>query len=120
MTGVKLKALAPILLTAACVVGAIPATATAATNVTQATSENWSGYVASGSSGTTQFSSVSGSWVQPAATCTSGSGYAAFWVGLGGSGTGTTYASGGGYGSGSGYPSASPSNRVTTSPPGLA
>jgi hypothetical protein len=47
-----------------------------------ATSGNWSGYVASGNS---NFSSVSGSWVQPAASsCTSGDGYAAFWVGLGG------------------------------------
>jgi hypothetical protein len=101
----KVKALAPLLVTVACALGAIPATAAAATNVTLATSENWSGYVASGSSGTKRFSSVSGSWVQPAATCTSGSGYAAFWVGLGGSGTGTTsgYAPGSGYGPGSSY-----------------
>ncbi len=103
----KMKALASILLAGACAVGAIPTTATAASNITQATSENWSGYVASASSGTQRFSSVSGSWVQPPATCTSGSGYAAFWVGLGGSGTGTSYASGSGYGSGSGNPSGS-------------
>ncbi len=46
----------------------------------EAVSENWSGYVAGGNS----FSSVSGSWVQPAAKCTSGQSYSAFWVGLGG------------------------------------
>jgi hypothetical protein len=45
-------------------------------------SANWAGYVAGG----TQFSSVSGSWVQPAAKCGSGQTYSAFWVGLGGSG----------------------------------
>jgi hypothetical protein len=45
-------------------------------------SQNWAGYVAGG----TQFSSVSGSWVQPAAKCGTGQTYSAFWVGLGGSG----------------------------------
>ena len=44
-------------------------------------SQNWAGYVA----GNTQFSSVSGSWVQPTAKCGSGQTYSAFWVGLGGS-----------------------------------
>jgi len=44
------------------------------------TSLNWSGYVASGAT----FNSVSGSWVQPTATCTKGQQYAAFWVGLDG------------------------------------
>ena len=59
------------------------ATASAATVDTQAAvSQNWAGYVA----GDTQFSSVSGSWVQPAAKCASGQTYSAFWVGLGGSG----------------------------------
>jgi hypothetical protein len=74
--------------TAACVLGAGPAAAAAA-DVQQATSQNWSGYVVGGSSGSsgssgTRYRSVSGSWVQPTAKCTSGSGYAAFWVGLGG------------------------------------
>ena len=46
-------------------------------------SSNWSGYAISGQT----FSSVSGSWTQPAATCTSGSSSAAFWVGLGGNST---------------------------------
>jgi hypothetical protein len=49
-------------------------------------STNWSGYAATGSNGA--FSSVSASWTQPTATCSSGrrSGdqYAAFWVGLDG------------------------------------
>lgn len=45
-------------------------------------SANWAGYVAQGR----DFSAVSGSWVQPEATCPTGtsSTYSAFWVGLGG------------------------------------
>ena len=46
------------------------------------TSSNWSGYAASG--GTGAFSSVSASWVQPTAHCSSGSQYSSFWVGLDG------------------------------------
>src|ERR1700761_8860067 len=46
------------------------------------TSTNWSGYVLTGGSGA--FSSVSSSWTEPAATCSSGTQYAAFWVGLDG------------------------------------
>ncbi len=49
-------------------------------NTQEAVSENWSGYVAAQNN----FSSVSGSWVQPSAKCTSGQSYSAFWVGLGG------------------------------------
>jgi hypothetical protein len=72
---------------AACALGAVPATSAAA-DVQQATSANWSGYVVGGSSGSsaTQYKSVSGSWVQPTAKCTSDSSYSAFWVGLGGAG----------------------------------
>jgi hypothetical protein len=51
----------------------------------QEVSQNWAGYVAGGSSSDTQFSSVSGSWVQPTVTCNSGQSYSAYWVGLGGS-----------------------------------
>jgi hypothetical protein len=47
-----------------------------------ATSTNWSGYVLTG--GTGAFSSVSSSWTEPAASCGSGTQYAAFWVGLDG------------------------------------
>jgi hypothetical protein len=47
------------------------------------TSTNWSGYVLAG--GTGAFSSVSSSWTEPAASCSSsGTQYAAFWVGLDG------------------------------------
>ena len=56
-------------------------TATAAT--TTAVSSNWAGYSVSG----TTYSSVSGTWTQPAADCstkTSSTTAAAFWVGLGG------------------------------------
>jgi hypothetical protein len=75
--------------TAACALGAMPA-ASAATDVQQASSANWSGYLVGDSSSngsSRQLESVSGSWVQPTATCTtSGQSYSAFWVGLGGSG----------------------------------
>jgi hypothetical protein len=46
------------------------------------TSSNWAGYAATGATG--KFTSVSAAWVQPAATCTSGDQYSAFWVGLDG------------------------------------
>jgi hypothetical protein len=46
------------------------------------TSTNWSGYVLTGGAGA--FTSVSSSWTEPAASCTSGTQYAAFWVGLDG------------------------------------
>jgi Peptidase A4 family len=62
---------------------AVPAAGAA--DVQATVSQNWSGYVAGAQSGSTQFSSVSGSWVQPSARCDAGDGYAAFWVGLGGS-----------------------------------
>ena len=50
-------------------------------------SSNWSGYAVAGSAPdvSTTFTSVSGQWVQPTASCTSSrSTYSAFWVGLGG------------------------------------
>ena len=73
--------------TAVCALGAA-ASASAATDVQQAQSENWSGYVAGAGAQATKFKSVSGSWVVPSANCTSASQptYSAFWVGLGGAG----------------------------------
>ena len=59
------------------------ASATTATAATTAVSSNWAGYSISG----TTYSSVSGSWTQPAADCsasTPATTAAAFWVGLGG------------------------------------
>jgi hypothetical protein len=47
-----------------------------------AQSTNWSGYAATGGNGS--FTSVSASWTEPTATCTSGDKYASFWVGLDG------------------------------------
>jgi hypothetical protein len=78
--------------------GAARASAHARANET-VESNNWSGYAATGSDG--DFTSVSASWTQPAATCTNGGGrrgpgggggrrgpggqeFAAFWVGLDG------------------------------------
>jgi hypothetical protein len=75
---------------AACALGALPAAASAATtDVQQASSENWSGYVAGASSSGTsspRFRSVSGSWVAPTAKCSGSSTFSAYWVGLGGAG----------------------------------
>ena len=90
------KRLVPLFVTAACALGVAPAAALGASNVAQASSQNWSGYVigASAASGASslgsgrRFSSVTASWTQPTASCPAGSaGYAAFWVGLGGSGS---------------------------------
>jgi hypothetical protein len=74
--------------TAACALGAVPVASARASEVQKSTSENWSGYVAGSSagSGSQTFKSVTGSWVQPSAKCSTAAGdtYAAFWVGLGG------------------------------------
>jgi hypothetical protein len=53
-------------------------------------SSNWSGYVAAATDGTpaATFSDVTGTWIQPKATCSTGrTDAAAFWVGLGGNST---------------------------------
>ncbi|MEE1782266.1 G1 family endopeptidase [Streptomyces sp. SP17BM10] len=47
------------------------------------TSVNWAGYAATG----TTFTSVSASWTQPEAKCTSEDTYSSFWVGLDGDGS---------------------------------
>ncbi|HEX4109283.1 MAG TPA: G1 family glutamic endopeptidase [Solirubrobacteraceae bacterium] len=54
---------------------------TVGTVATQAAaSENWAGYTVGGQN----FSHVSGSWVQPGTSCSSGQGSVAYWVGIGG------------------------------------
>jgi peptidase A4-like protein len=80
------RAIGVVAATALCALGAA-ASASAATDVQQAQSENWSGYV-SGTGQPTQFKSVSGSWVVPTAKCTAASQptFSAFWIGLGGAG----------------------------------
>jgi hypothetical protein len=71
---------------AAALTGVSAGSASAATVSSQeSVSQNWAGYVAGNSSSGTQFSSVSGSWVQPTVSCNSGQSYSAYWVGLGGS-----------------------------------
>jgi Peptidase A4 family len=79
------RAIGVVAATAVCALGAA-ASASAATDVQQAQSENWSGYVAGANGGSTTFKSVSGSWVVPTAKCTASGEptYSAFWVGLGG------------------------------------
>ena len=67
---------------AASLIAVAPSGATAAVT-RHATSSNWAGYVA-GRSGV-RFHKVTGSWVQPAATCTAGQrAFSAYWLGLGG------------------------------------
>jgi hypothetical protein len=59
----------------------------ATADVSTESSSNWAGYAVSSSDSTVSlaYSSVSGNWTQPTATCTAGSQtYSAFWVGLGG------------------------------------
>ena len=67
--------------------GAHPALRHGAPNhrVTRSTSSNWSGYAATGST----FSTVSATWKQPSASCTSATTYSSFWVGLDGDGSTT-------------------------------
>src|SRR3954462_6384485 len=67
--------------------GAHPAVRHGATNhrITRSTSSNWAGYSATGST----FRSVSATWKQPSATCTSADAYSSFWVGLDGDGSNT-------------------------------
>lgn len=50
--------------------------------ISQLQSTNWSGYADTGSANA--FSAVSGTWVEPTATCGSGESLAAFWVGIDG------------------------------------
>jgi hypothetical protein len=82
----KFRTVVTTVTAAAALTGLGAASASAATVSSQEeVSQNWAGYVAGGSSSDTQFSSVSGSWVQPTVTCNSGQSYSAYWVGLGGS-----------------------------------
>jgi hypothetical protein len=48
--------------------------------ITNSTSSNWSGYAVTGST----FTNVSAAWTQPSATCSGGTAYSSFWVGLDG------------------------------------
>jgi Peptidase A4 family len=59
----------------------------AAASAATSPSSNWAGYAVSSAdpSAPVTYSSVSGTWVQPAASCSASSAaYSAFWVGLGG------------------------------------
>ena len=53
--------------------------------LTESTSSNWAGYAVTGGGYTT----VTSSWVQPSASCTSATTYSSFWVGLDGDGSNT-------------------------------
>jgi hypothetical protein len=81
----KTRTLLASLTTAAAIVGASAGSAGAATSAaSESVSQNWAGYVVGGSDSSTQFSNVSGSWVQPTSKCSSGQDDAAYWVGIGG------------------------------------
>ncbi len=81
----KLRMALTTLTAGAALLGVSAGSAGAATSASDAqVSSNWAGYVAGSSDGSTQFSNVSGSWVQPTSTCSSGQDDAAFWVGIGG------------------------------------
>jgi Peptidase A4 family len=81
MTTKRLLGMAAISIAGATLVAS---SASAATDGAQVSS-NWAGYEASGA----QFSKVSGTWVQPKASCNGESDTAAFWVGLGGASAGS-------------------------------
>jgi Peptidase A4 family len=73
-----MKAIAAVLAAVALAAGTVGSSAAAT-----AASSNWAGYAVSG----TTFKTVSGTWVQPTANCSSGTAEttaSAFWVGLGG------------------------------------
>ena len=88
-------------------------------NATATTSENWSGYAATGG----RFTSVSAAWIQPAVTCTAQDTYSSFWVGLDGDGTQTVEQTGteadcaGGTAAYSGWYEMFPADPVTYSHP---
>jgi hypothetical protein len=82
----RLSRLLPVAAVAA-LAGAVPTAAAAQSSASQpSVSSNWAGYAVSGAGGQTErFSSASGTWVAPTATCTPGSQtFSAFWVGIGG------------------------------------
>ncbi|HEY7206663.1 MAG TPA: G1 family glutamic endopeptidase [Gaiellaceae bacterium] len=84
--------LRPLVLLAALAVGGIAAGAVSAALVPATVSSNWAGYAltAQGDPGATEFTNVTGSWIQPKATCAAGAqSSSAFWVGLGGSSEGS-------------------------------
>jgi Peptidase A4 family len=81
----KPRILVTALTTAAAIIGLSAGSAGAATSAaSEEVSSNWAGYAVGGSNSSTQFSNVSGSWVEPTSKCSSGQDYAAFWVGIGG------------------------------------
>jgi hypothetical protein len=88
-------------------------------DATATTSENWSGYAATGG----QFTSVSAAWTQPAVTCTAQETFSSFWVGLDGDGTQTVEQTGteadcaGGTAAYSGWYEMFPADPVTYSNP---
>ena len=84
-----------LILTACALIAAAAASAHAAApgpvrfdpnkKISQSTSSNWSGYSAVNG----RYTSVSASWKQPTASCTSATTYSSFWVGLDGDGSST-------------------------------
>jgi hypothetical protein len=64
--------------------GGIQSFGTTAAGAASEVSTNWAGYAVSATSKRAPFTTVTGRWIQPAATCDGDQTYSAFWVGLGG------------------------------------
>ena len=96
--GLRAAVVPAVLAVAGAVVTAAPAAPRSTSlerTVAPELSTNWAGYAITGADPTTgavaSYLAVSGTWVQPAATCTAGeTTYASFWVGLGGFATTST------------------------------
>jgi hypothetical protein len=82
----KITRLSTLLVGAGLAAAALAPSATADTVSTgSSVSSNWAGYRAETQDGN-GFTRVAGSWTEPSADCSTSSGHASFWVGLGGSG----------------------------------
>jgi hypothetical protein len=53
--------------------------------ISNSTSSNWSGYAVTGG----RYTTVTSTWVQPSVTCSGGTAYSSFWVGIDGDTSGT-------------------------------
>ena len=82
----KIRPLSTLLVGAGLAAAALAPSAMADTVSTgSSVSSNWAGYRVA-SQDANGFSRVAGSWTEPSANCSTSSGHASFWVGLGGSG----------------------------------
>ncbi|HWB21325.1 MAG TPA: G1 family glutamic endopeptidase [Gaiellaceae bacterium] len=82
---VRIVAAATGLIAASVLLGVFAAAASASARVAPTPTQQWSGYAVTNPTGNAGgFTRVTATWKQPKATCRTGAGSAAFWVGLGG------------------------------------